>query len=172
MAKDIASVIEDCKRFAQVTTSSGNTPASLFLGRLQRLDGIVAALRRGPRPDLVRIFGSAVNAPNLLPSDIDAFLDLTRVTEHERHLIKTHLLRVSTSGGYHGNYGFFDPFILERGRVKTRSEHDAFINARWVLSDIPTEIRAHGQAGVLLVDFTRNFVTQFGYHAERLASTS
>lgn len=169
MAQSPQEVIESSISFAN---STNKNPADIFLSKLRRLDGIIRALRRGPGDDLVRIFGSAANKPDMIPRDIDAFIDLSRMEDEERHTIKDHLLNLAVTGGYHGNYGWFDPFVLERGRMKTRSEHDSIIDVRWALCHKPEEMREAAMSGIPLIDFKRFFLTQFEHHAHLIKAAS
>jgi len=169
VARSAQDLLAYCVDYARATKGD---PHEIFKKRMTRLDGVVAALRRGPRPDLVCIFGSAVTQPDLVPGDIDVFVDLSRIDEESRYAIKDHLLRIATAGGYHGNYGFFDPFVLERGRMKTRSEHDNIIDVRFCLCKKQNEMRDAATASVSLADFNRVFLKQFEHHIEHIKAAS
>lgn len=164
----MANTLSDALAIYAVNWPTRN-PNNLLLQKLTRLDRIVVALRRHPCASAIKIFGSAVNEPTSIPGDIDAFLDLREASYAdtlERYTQMRRLLAIATDGGYHGNYGYFDPFVFHRGRLKTRSIHEDYLNVCWIFAQNAEAITLAGRAGIPLADFTRSFVAEFAPPSE------
>jgi len=127
---------------------------------LKKLDTIIARLRETALAPWIRIFGSAANPAILLPGDIDAFVDMHEVTLRgdERTDALKNLLQIALDGGWSGNHGYFDPYVLTSKNILfTRSDTGSLA---WIHADTPETTIAAGQTGILLTNFTRNFVAE------------
>lgn len=144
-------------------------PDAFISQRLAKLDAIIASLRANPLAHCMRIFGSAVNAPDMIPGDIDCFVSgRTGLDKETRRDSRDNLLMLSVEGGYHGNYGLLDPFIYNsnNGKLFTRNEEYSLRRIAWneaAESTKPGIIQA-GLAGVPLLEFKRDFTAEFGSH--------
>jgi hypothetical protein len=123
----------------------------------RRLDRILDELSISAFADAITVFGSVTtNKP--LPADIDIFIDLHRVTlpPLECGYALRGIIALAYHGGYHGNYGFLDPFYLtKKNALFTR---DASYPA-WVEADKSTAaaIITAGRAGIPILSFSRRY---------------
>jgi len=132
------------------------------LTHLRKLDRIVAALKANPLAPHIRIFGSALHKD--VPGDIDAFCegpsDLPEPTHADA--ARSYLL-LAVKGGYHGNYGCFDPFLLTlSGKLYSRNErYDAGID--WVRAkrDTGRQIIEAGRLGTPVLGFDRRLADEW-----------
>lgn len=139
-------------------------PGAVLGARLARMDAIVAGMRDLACAPWLRVFGSAVAAPGLVPGDVDVFLDLGEVPVECRMAAKAStgpLLTLAFAGGYRGNYGLLDPFVLgAKGGVLWARGED-YAAPRWEKAREKAAIVAAGRAGVPLAEFRRGFASEF-----------
>jgi predicted nucleotidyltransferase len=147
----------------------GKDAETQFTARMERLDAVIEALRANGMAPWIKVFGSAVAKADQVPGDIDVFVDLAdvQIDPAARKEAIWNLLQLSVAGGYHGNYGLFDPFVLNRkGVLSTRNEADSRLNVAWQRAQEADAIIAAGRAGMPLATFARRFHEQFGKPAE------
>jgi hypothetical protein len=129
-----------------------------------RLDTLVQALKDSPLAPGIRIFGSAVSAPEgQIPGDIDAFIVTPDGLDPAvRKAAYAAILRL-TEGD---NYGLFDPFRTMRSGVReTRvlvTRGDVRQANTWIKADPTTAwaITQAGHAGVPVEAFSRRFADE------------
>lgn len=151
--------------FENLTGWSSTGRFEVALEQLTKLDRIVTALKENPLAPWIRIFGSAANEVDLIPGDIDAFveLDLVDLPKGIRHLAINQFLLLAVEGGYHGNYGMFDPFLLDKNRkLFTRNEGTSRYSTGWIAAEKQIAIAKAGRGGIPVLDFCRKFATEFG----------
>ena len=143
--------------------------------KLDRLDSIVAELKASPLAANIRVFGSAVTQPGLVPGDIDVFIKGPySIQGEECDDALWQILMLAVKDGYHGNYGHFDPFRLVRPAsgappyLLTRSEDYSRYNVCWINAAPSTAERiiADGRAGIPILEFNRVFRTEFALFVE------
>lgn len=99
--------------------------------------------------------------PAALPGDLDVFLDLADVpfSKEEREPMLRAFVGLSKEGGYHGNYGFLDPFLLNlKGTLLTRTDDPRY--AGWARADNADALVGDARAGVPLPEFRRRFAAE------------
>lgn len=160
----MASTREKIIQSIQRTHGKSGDPQGIFAARMERLDTIIDTLRANSMAPWIKVFGSAIAKPRLVPGDIDIFVDLSAVKldKDSRAEALSSLLQLAVAGGYHGNYGMFDPFVLNRkGVLYTRNEASDSFNVGWQVAQKPETIIVSGRAGVLITTFNRHFQQQF-----------
>ena len=137
--------------------------ASIIEEQLRKLDTIMDEIRRDPAAPYIRVFGSAINEPDVIPGDIDVFLDLDSMPRsHSMAHAADRLLMLSVKGSYHGNYGLLDPFVLTRsGLLLTRSHGYTQRTVIWEKVRQPRTMMAQGRKGTPVPDFRRRFWDEF-----------
>jgi hypothetical protein len=139
----------------------GDGAEEMLRQRMTRLDGVVSTLRLHPFSASIRMFGSVVHEPDQVPGDMDIFVDLRDVElskEARQKGLRT-LLDLAVEGG---NYGLFDPFVLNRqGVLYTRSEAYTRSTVSWCRAGNAEAIVAAGCQGMPLNAFQRCFSSQF-----------
>jgi predicted nucleotidyltransferase len=164
MDKAMASAPAEYMDFLRRAYGCSRPAEDLFRERLERLDGIVDALRANPLASCMRVFGSAAANPDQIPGDIDIFVDFrsTDAARQIREQALSELLLLAVAGGYHGNYGSFDPFVLNRqGVLYCRNGGPTRYSVGWQKAGRAQELIAAGRAGIPLPDFTRRFQKEF-----------
>lgn len=130
-----------------------------IIAHLRRLDSIMDALRESPLASSIRIFGSA--SSKRVPGDIDAFLEEPLDFPADKlEAVHRDILALAVKGGYRGNYGSFDPFLLSReGVLLTRNDGDSSYNVAWKKASRKSaeELVSAGRLGIPVLEFKRRF---------------
>lgn len=153
IGKSIRDYIREADRPEDLATKYSDMPGGpnwLIATRVRRLDSIVDELRKNAFSPEIRIFGSAADASDGLPKDIDAFVDTSKI-KLDKTIFKsamTHLLDVSRK-----YYGMFDPFILHNGKLYTRNPE----SNNWVRANKQKEMVHSGKRGIPITLFDKNF---------------
>lgn len=132
------------------------------LAHLEKLDRIVDGLKANPLASRIRIFGSALQKD--VPGDIDAFYEgPSDIDKSVRDAALHAYLMLAVQGGYHGNYGYMDPFVLGKdGILFGRNErYDSSTAWRRCHAGTMRAMIAAGRAGTPVLEFQRRFAAEW-----------
>lgn len=140
---------------------------------LERMDRIVAELKASPLSGQIRLFGSAVTAPGMVPGDIDVLVEGPYpVPAEERDAELRRLLAVGVAR-VGGEYGRLDAVRLVRpkGRPPVLAAATEDGDGRWAEADGRTAaaLLGAGRAGVAVAGFARVFREEFAAALEPAA---
>ena len=153
IGKSIKDYITEADRPEELSAKYSEIPGGptwLIATRVRRLDSIVDELRKSAFAPELKIFGSAADTIDKLPTDIDAFVDTVKIKLDRDIFNKAaqHLLEISKK-----YYGMFDPFILHNGKLFTRNPE----STGWVRAEKQQDIVQSGKRGIPISLFDKTF---------------
>lgn len=127
-------------------------PLPMIAARVRRLDAIVSDLRKNAFAPGMKIFGDAAKDGGDLPSEIDAFIDYSKIPldKNIASTAFTDLLRISSAYRH-----MLNPYVLLKKGLYTRDAE----SKRWVLVKDRVPVISAGRVGIPLTLFDKNFTT-------------
>jgi hypothetical protein len=123
------------------------------------LDAIINRLKTAHLAPWIRIFGSAIDAQNAFPVDIDTFVNLQDVTlrrESRKLALREYVAIAQEENDKYQFFGYFDPYILDRENILYTRSTDG-IQRGWVPSQHQDTIMQATSQTVPLLAFHRSF---------------